>query len=312
MAAERDPRFSEVVASGRGELLTFGLTPPRRSTSPERVAEIARTTLARVEPLPVDALALYDISDEEERVDAERPFPFVSTLDPADYIDNQLAGWDKPAIVYRCVGKYSESELTEWLSDARPGLATVFVGPATSGQDVRTRLGDAYRLHRERAPRVPLGAVAIPERHGRSGREDERMLRKQEAGCRFFVSQVVYNLTAARDLASDYAYTCRERGVAPAPLLFTLSLCGSDKTLEFLRWLGVDVPRWVQNELVHSEDTLAASQAYALSTARLLADFCRYLGLPFGFNVESVSNRKAEIDAAVSLTHALADILDRD
>lgn len=311
MGGDGRGRFFDVVEAGSGELLTFGLTPPRASTSPERVAEIARTTLARIEPLPIDALALYDISDEEERADTERPFPFSRTLDPADYIDGPLAGWDKPAVVYRCVGKYDESELTGWMQGARPGLATVFVGPATSDQAVRTRLGDAYGLHRDRAPRLPLGAVAIPERHASAGGEDARMIRKQEAGCRFFVSQVVYNLTAARDLASDYAYACRDRGVAPAPLVFTLSLCGSDKTLEFLQWLGVDVPRWVQNELVHSQDTLAASQAYALSTARLLADFCRYLGLPFGFNVESVSNRKAEIDAAVSLTHAVAEILER-
>ena len=27
-------------------------------------------------------------------------------------------------------------------------------------------------------------------------------------------------------------------------MIFTLTLCGSLKTLEFLRWLGVDVPRF--------------------------------------------------------------------
>jgi hypothetical protein len=29
-----------------------------------------------------------------------------------------------------------------------------------------------------------------------------------------------------------------------------------DETLDFLRWLGVDVPRWIENDLAHAADTL--------------------------------------------------------
>jgi hypothetical protein len=35
--------------------------------------------------------------------------------------------------------------------------------------------------------------------------------------------------------------------------------------------------------------------------ARELADFCYGIGIPFGFNVESVSIRKEEIDASAAL-----------
>ena len=36
------------------------------------------------------------------------------------------------------------------------------------------------------------------------------------------------------------------------------------KTLEFLGWLGVDVPRWIQNDLRHADDTLQASYEHSL------------------------------------------------
>lgn len=88
---------------------------------------------------------------------------------------------------------------------------------------------------------------------------------------------------------------------APMPIVFTFSVCGSMKTLEFLRWLGVDVPRWIENDLRHSENPLQASRDQAFATAVEITDFCRRLGVPFGLNIESVSIRREEIEAAVEL-----------
>jgi 5,10-methylenetetrahydrofolate reductase len=119
------------------------------------------------------------------------------------------------------------------------------------------------------------------------------------------VTQVVYDVNAAKNLVSDYAYECRDRNLVPVRIVFTLSVCGSIKTLEFLRWLGVDVPRWIENDLRHADDTLDASFEHAEATALELMSFCRHLGVPFGINVESVSIRKVEIEASVRLAQRL-------
>lgn len=89
------------------------------------------------------------------------------------------------------------------------------------------------------------------------------------------------------------------------PIVLSFSVCGSLKTLEFLRWLGVTVPRWIENELRHADDTLDASYEQAVATAVDLIAFCRRLGVPFGLNVESVSIRKVEIEASVRLAARL-------
>lgn len=294
------------------EVLLFGLTPPRAETTPERIAEIAERTLARVEALPVDALVLYDIADEVDRNPQPRPFPFAAMLDPGDYLCQQLHRWQRPAIIYRAVGKYGPEELSSWLATAPDNVLTVFVGSSSSDAQVRTTLTRALELHREVRPTLPLGSVTIPERHAARGDEHERLLTKQRAGSSFFVSQIVYDITAAKNLASDYRYAVAREDLDPAPLIFTLSLCGSGKTLSFLEWLGVEVPGWVRNEIVHAEDPLQWSKVHALNAARELSSFCRYLGIPFGFNIESVSSRKVEIDAAVELTHHVAELLERD
>lgn len=145
-------------------------------------------------------------------------------------------------------------------------------------------------------PDLLLGGVAIPERHAAGTEEHHRLIAKQAGGCSFFVTQVVYDVNATKNLVSDYHYACRQQGLAPVTIVFTLSVCGSVKTLKFLQWLGVSVPRWMQNEFRHTDDTLPESDEQCRATADDLMAFCRRLDAPFGFNVESVSIRRAEID----------------
>ncbi len=310
------PRFRQVIESSAGELLFFGLTPPRLTTPAERLPVIAEATLARLEGIGLDAIILYDLADETARNPAERPFPFSETWDPDRYLRTYLSAWQGQSVVYRSVGKYDSGQLSGFLDACEPDMATVFVGSAAPEQPVKTTLGQAYEIYGRSGARVPLGGVTIPERHRLLGDEHERLLGKQRAGCSFFVSQVVYDVSEAKNLASDYAYALADAAAAgqpvpAAPLVFTLSLCGSAKSMEFLRWLGVDVPRWVSNEILHAHDPLEVSMDFALGAARQLARLCRHLGLPFGFNVESVSSRKAEIEASVQLARAVAGELQR-
>jgi hypothetical protein len=294
------------ILEGKGEFLLFAVTPPRRAASPERAQEIAEVTLERLRPLGLDGLVLYDIDDESDRTSQERPFPFLPTMDPADYLARHLSACDVPAVVYRVVGKYPEADLRSWLvAQDTDRVLSVFVGASSRGKPVATSLAQARQLRSAVRPELVLGGVAIPERHTRRGDEHLRMLEKQATGCSFFVTQVVYDVNATKDLVSDYRYECDARGVAPVPIVFTFSVVGSTKTLEFLSWLGVDVPRWIQNELRHAADPLVASHEQAFATALDLIAYCRRLGVPFGLNVESVSIRRAEIERSVSLAAQL-------
>ena len=304
------PGLQRMLAEARPGVLLFSITPPRRNASSERIKEIAAVTLERLAPLDVDGLILYDIDDESDRNPDERPFPYLPTLDPAWYHAEHLGGWDRPAVIYRCVGKYQEHELADWLRTADPRrVLGVFVGASSGDKPVRTDMRRAHAVRREVRPDLPLGGVVIGERHRRGGDEHLRMLAKQDRGCTFFVSQVVYDVNEAKNLVSDYVYECRDRGVAPRTVVFTLSLCGSLKTLEFVRWLGVDVPRWLQNSIRYADDPLAESYRQALAIGRDLADFCEELGMPYGFNVESVSIRRAEIEATTELAADVAALL---
>ena len=150
-------------------------------------------------------------------------------------------------------------------------------------------LREAYELHRKEYADVPVGGVLIGERHRDTRSEHEKVLRKVDEGCSFFVSQAVYSTTATKNV--------------------TLTPCGSERTLAFLRWLGIEVPRWIENDLLRAQDTLAQSVDTCLRVFDDLWDFARKRDIPLGCNVESVSLSRREIDASVELVAGVQEIM---
>ena len=160
-------------------------------------------------------------------------------------------------------------------------------------------------LARHYAPYLLVGGIAIAERHARSLDEHERILAKAEKGCRFFVTQAVYDVTSTKSLLSDYAIAVREKGDVPLPIILTFSPCGSVKTLAFMKWLGVAFPRWLENELRFATEPLAKSLDLCERIFAEVWDYARDKDIPLGVNVESVSIRKVEIEASVELLQRL-------
>lgn len=299
----------DLILSGQGPRL-YGISPPKAGNTPERNREIAAAQVERINALHADGIVVYDIQDEPGRTGAPRPFPFLPALDALDYAHDYLAALNAPKIVYKSVSDATESSFTQWLerfASAKGDDLAVLVGAATS-REKSDQLGlrAASRLANTFHPAMCFGGVAIAERHLEKGSEHERLLAKTEDGCRFFISQTVYDVQATKSLISDYALRFAAAEKAPPPLIFSFAPCGSLKTMEFMQWLGVRFPKWLENELRHSPDILERSIALCSELAEELAAFARTKGVPAGMNVESVSIRREEIDASCHLFHKLA------
>lgn len=292
----------EKIKNNHRHIVVYGITPPKQNTAPEKVREIASKQMDRLKDLSLDGLVLYDIQDEATRTDQKRPFPYMATLDPFDYSENYLNTLHVPKIIYRAVGKYSPEDLSRFLLDSNTQAhASVFVGAASKGQEVTLSMSEAYQLKQKTNPELLLGGVTIPERHQSKGDEHLRVFDKIKQGCQFFISQGVYDIDASKNFLSDYYYYGQEHDIALAPILFTLTPCGSPKTLAFMKWLGISIPRWLENELVHSQDILEKSVEYSAHAYQALLEFAAEKGIPIGCNVESVATRKVEIDASIEL-----------
>lgn len=301
-------RFFEKLGGGTSGICLYGIAPPKLATEPDRLREIAAQQLARLRTLEPDALVVYDIQDEPGRNGQVRPFPFLPTVDPEVYAYDALAAAAIPKIVYRCASANSREQFSVWIETVRAASdkrASVFVGaPRGRSSSQGLPLADAYELARA-APNLVIGGIAIAERHASKVDEHQRMLAKQDAGCRFFITQSVYDSSSTKSLLSDYALSSQECDRSPAPVVLTFSPCGSVRTLEFMKWLGISFPRWLENELRHSSDTLGRSIDLCEKVFLDLQEYAREKHVPIGINVESISIRKAEVDASVELYQRL-------
>lgn len=303
--------FSESIKSRKTGILIYGITPPKLNTPQERIAEIAERTLSRIIPLNLDALIVYDVQDESARTSEERPFPFISALDPFEFASQYLQSLTIPKIIYRPAGKFSSDEISEWLENLHCNdCYPVFVGVPSPDFQVKTSLKDAYSLWKIREANSVIGAVMIPERHAVLKDEDKRILDKSSSGVSFFVSQCVFNIEYAKDMIEALAQSCTVQQRNVPTLIFTLTACGSAKTLQFMDWLGIHVPEEMKKELLASANILERSVEICLEIADELISYCSARNIPFGFNIESVAIRKEEIEASILIVNKIATKLE--
>lgn len=292
--------------------LFYGMTPPKLTTEDDRLKEVAAKQIERIKRVPIDGLVLYDVQDESARTDVSRPFPYMATLAPDVYSDNYLQELDVPKIIYKSIGKFNRDSFTSWINKNSDNIdCCVLVGAASKSQAVSLSLHDAYKIKAASGSSLMLGGVTIPERHVTKKDEHIRIFDKIDNGCGFFISQCVYSVNNAKDFLSDYYYSSLENNRELKPVIFTLTPCGSMKTLEFMNWLGIDIPNWLKNELKHSEDFLAKSVKVCEEIAAELIEYCKNKNMPIGFNIESVSIRKEEIEASIELLKSVKRLMEK-
>ena len=291
----------------------IGTTPPKQDTDIELVSGIADKLLKRLDSIEYDGLIVYDIQDETSRIDAPRPFPFKYTHDSRLYSKLLHDKSAKPVITYKSVSQRNAADFSHWLSEARHRFSVrdiVLVGSPSSEGEIKLSLPDAYQTLREHKSNFYLGGVTIAERHISKGDEHLRLLAKEEQGCEFFISQAVYNAQATIDMLTRYAMECKNKGIKPKRIILTFSPCGSAKTLEFIEWLGVSVPEATKLRILQADSPLKESLQISRNNFEQILQACLPLEIPLGLNIESLTNRKEEIDAAILLFKLLKATLD--
>ncbi|MDJ0533037.1 MAG: hypothetical protein QNJ70_11170 [Xenococcaceae cyanobacterium MO_207.B15] len=303
---------SKLLDTQRG-LYLYGTTPPRQGTSTAKLYAIAEKLTARLSSLKLDAINVYDIQDEEGRTEISRPFPFLPIIDSRKYaqILHKLTG--KEIINYKCVVHQPKADFPTWLDQSwqQFGLRYLtFVGGSTSKMTYPgLTLSQAAQVTSKHQYDFVFGGVTIAERHLSKGNEHLKLIEKSRWGMQFFTSQVVYQPKATIKLLQDYSQQCQKLNLSPVRIILTFAPCGHPKTLNFLKWLGVNFPLETEREIFSAQSPLEKSMEVCCSTLRQILESVEPSTIPLGINVESVSIKKDEIDASVELFQKLQGIL---
>jgi hypothetical protein len=279
------------------------------------------------------SFVVYDVQNEAGRDGSERPFPYTPAHDNRAYCrDVRDALKEKHAsptpstspsvpvpILYRAVCARPKADVVTWLAETRAESAEfeirhlVLVGhsAANSSADSFASLSEAAAVVRAHRPRFALGGVTLPERHGAKRDEHTRLLGKHCPHTAFFISQVVYNADLAIMLLRDYAAACRSQGHQPRRIVFCFAPFSRKSVLQFLRWLGCEVPSGTAARVLSAENAALECVDVIVEVFRRILDTARRkkFGVPIGFLVESVSRFRDDADAAHRLVPLLRDEL---
>mmetsp|Transcript_26250 Transcript_26250/g.43518 ORF Transcript_26250/g.43518 Transcript_26250/m.43518 type:complete len:438 (+) Transcript_26250:175-1488(+) len=311
-----DPAWlAKALADPTRPVFLAGCVPPREGTAEVQSMEICQKFCDRARCLATDGFTIYDIQDEASRTAETRPFPFRRTLPPEEFagLFPLLSG--KGTVVYKSVGEEDSEGFQSWLSRSM-GVhgcsAFNIVGAASSSAEVKLKVPDAASLMIK--ANASFGCVCIAERHLTRRSEHLNMLRKQQMGAAWFISQAVYDADATVQLLQDYGELCRSRGMQPAKVVLTFAPCGRPKTMQFIKWLGIAMPADVEHRVEAAAVT--SKQAAVNESIKICSEALSTIlerssgtGVPLGINVESVSGFREEIDGVFELFRQLQHLM---
>ena len=304
---------AKLLNSSRG-LYLYGTTPPRENTSSQSVYEIAEKLAERLSNLELDAINIYDIQEEAARNQIQRPFPFLPTLDTRQYAEILRPLINTEIINYKCVVHHPKQRFEAWLSESWEKFNIRYltlVGGSTSHQAYPgPTLSQSAHMTATHQYDFTFGGVTIAERHVVKGNEHLNLIKKTDWGMIFFTSQVIYQADATIQLLHDYYQACDENNLSPVRIILTFAPCGHLKTLQFLRWLGVNVPDETGQAILSAQSPVDKSIDVCCSNLRQILASFDHRKVMLGINVESVSIKKDEIDASIDLFQALKAILE--
>ena len=131
------------------------------------------------------------------------------------------------------------------------------------------------------------GGITIPSRKI----ESVRLLKKGSNGIEFFTTQVLYDAKKIKKMLKYYGDICKENNVLPRRILLSFAPVSSKKNIDFLKWLGVEIPSQTEKRLTNKKTSMSDESLEIGS--EILKDILNNnekLGItvPIGLNVEHI------------------------
>jgi 5,10-methylenetetrahydrofolate reductase len=239
----------------------------------------------------VDAINLPEIRDESRG--SPRTMKFVPRVEPrvlGDRLHRELA---VDLVLNRAV--VYETDQTDWFrqSHAQFGVDHVILVGGESSQVKYPGPSVLEAAKQVRAAGLPisLGGISIPSRR----REAERVRTKNAAGLGFFTTQVLFD-------SNDIVWMIQRLNGLEARIFLSFAPVSHPRDLEFLRWLGADIPADLDKFLLRGPATGEGSPAAYEScferslnlSQRILMDVFDNLPPdppPLGLNIEHINQR---------------------
>jgi 5,10-methylenetetrahydrofolate reductase len=142
-------------------------------------------------------------------------------------------------------------------------------------------------INKEKGRDVFFGGICIPSRKV----ESSRMMQKARNGVEFFTTQVLYDGSDICKMLGHYSKECLDKGVDAKRVLLSFAPISNQKNIEFLKWLGVNIPIETEDYLLENlEETKARSIEVSIGIMEEILEYVseNNISVPLGLNIEHI------------------------
>jgi 5,10-methylenetetrahydrofolate reductase len=292
--------FRDALLNPSIPVTLFEVVPPAAG-KPEAIDSSLRE-LQQVRNL-VDAINVPEIHDEDRP--GERTSKFIARVEPRLFGSRIKRELGIEVVINRVTVHDAEPErwfretldqwsIANWILVGGESPEIPYPGPGPT---------EAAALVKSLGLPASLGGITIPSRAD----EPERIRSKQSQGMEFFTSQVMFD-------SNDLVWLIQRLNGLEARLFISFAPVSQRRDLEFLRWLGVDIPTDLDRFLLGSASGASAPAATCLERSinlaqRILMDVFDNLPPdppPIGLNIEHINRRN--FAAALAMLDRLGNL----
>ena len=247
----------------------------------------SRLELIRDVASQVDAINIPEIREETRNGASKRQMK--QRMPPREFAQAIRAAVKVETVVNRVTVHECAADQRRWLREGfrKYGIRNVIlVGGESAGVGYPgPSVAEMAALAVEENLPFLLGGITIPHRTG----EAERVREKQARGIRFFTTQVLLD-------SKDVVRLVRELNGLPVRVLLSFTPVSNEKDLDFLEWLGVEIPPAFR-ELIRKAGSPQEAVERSLGLARKILtevyETAPSHGLALGLQVERITKRNS-------------------
>ena len=302
-------RIRDKIKKPQRPVVAYEILPPREKDG--TLNAYAETISSLLSQTHIDAINIPEVHDEVGR--GERPVSNQERGEPRKFgmLLQDIVGIE--AIVNRVVVHMPLKKQMEWIQETYSQFEIdnlVIVGGESSkqkypGPTVNESLQKISQDNRFRENSILCGGICIPSRR----KESKNLIRKSECGAEFFTTQVLCDSDNIMKMIKNYQERCDKVNTFPRRILLSFAPVSSQKNIDFLKWLGVEIPKDTERYLNGRPGSMTErSLDVAIEVLNEILAFItkNNLKVPVGLNVEHIMSYNFQ--SSVEMLQELANI----
>jgi len=268
--------------------ISLEVIAPPRAWEIHDVQQRATTIAGMLGTLDISCLNLPEVVEETRP--GKRPIPFSPKSDHVRF--GELIRAKRPdvsLIPHKRSVRLTKNQFAHWVQKIHDSRIRQIVVVGEASHTINypgLSVPEAAAFIKRSFPGMTAGGITIFDRKD----EVERIITKTKSGITFFLSQIIFETSPMKRVLSQVQKRCEEERLQFPDVVVSLAPAARMRDLEFMQWLGVQLPQPLLSLPATKEETAVEAQTFEVLKPLIddVIDFSATISTEVGFNIGHV------------------------